>query len=813
MAESGGVELQSEFKYAQEQGFFDKSSVIRYVIFLIFTLCLFLFLHFQEVRVEQLELGSVAERYIVAQVDFEFLDEEMTILHKQEAVRDIGKIYAIVESDVRQARIDFENTLIRNQSWRKQTEHSTFDELYRAIDLIENVLVKMRFTDPRTLQKMKSLQLSTVNYQIFVPQDPQTAINFPAQIWEQVKSTAFSDSNLQNDTGDYVASFFQVRAWKLDEDALTQRGLRKIVQAHVPDRYSKVAAGSRIINQGEKVTMRHIAMLQAMKRVMSDMRNLWHPITLLGTLALTSLLIGILYAYLRNYHPFILASNRKLFLVVSVILLTMLMAKLMEYLLLNTKSNFVDLIRYPVFIPFAAILLCSLISSQIALFGSGFLAIVFTMGLAMEHQGFLLINFLASIVAIMNTRALRQRKEVFSICAKTWMVCVGLVLALHLYDGSLTNLSLFGDLATTFFSILITSIIVVGLLPLFETAFRIMTDVTLMEYMDPNNEILRRLSMEAPGTYQHSVVVGNLAEAAALAIGANGLFCRVASLYHDIGKLATPHFFTENQQGGMNMHQLLTPLESAQVIIAHVSEGVATARKIGLPEQFIDIIKEHHGTTLVYYFYHRQLELSGDASQVKEEEFRYAGPKPRSKESAICMIADSLEAASRSLDELNEAALGELVDRLVSDKAEDGQFSDCALTFRELGIVKKSMVTTIMAAGHSRIKYPKRWEPAQKERVLSDISKKLPLASKPIPYVVEVGVREEMLAALKKSIEARKLALEQAQKERLALKAEEGDKELPVEGFPKKVEKMRDYLGEKGVKESREDPDDKRAKK
>ena len=170
--------------------------------------------------------------------------------------------------------------------------------------------------------------------------------------------------------------------------------------------------------------------------------------------------------------------------------------------------------------------------------------------------------------------------------------------------------------------------------------------------------LLRRLTIDAPGTYQHSVVVGNLAEAAAAAIGANGLFCRVATLYHDIGKMVTPQYFTENQQGSMNIHQLLTPQESAQVIIAHVSEGVALARKAGLPEQFIDIIKEHHGTTLVYYFYRKQLEkVGGDKTLVDEKEFRYAGPKPSSKESAIIMIADSLEAASRSLEKMNEENL------------------------------------------------------------------------------------------------------------------------------------------------------------
>ena len=231
------------------------------------------------------------------------------------------------------------------------------------------------------------------------------------------------------------------------------------------------------------------------------------------------------------------------------------------------------------------------------------------------------------------------------------------------------------DVFETLGFLALTSILVVGLLPIFESIFHMMTDITLMEYMDPNNELLRRLSVEAPGTYQHCLVVGSIAEAAAQAIDANGLFCRVSTLYHDIGKLSNPHYFTENQMGGFNIHQLLTPLESTQVIIAHVTDGEALARKHGLPESFIDIIREHHGTTLVYYFYCKQIEqMGGDASNIDESQFRYPGPKPQSKESAIIMMADIVEAASRSLENVNEESLTELVNRLIGEKLSDGQF-------------------------------------------------------------------------------------------------------------------------------------------
>jgi hypothetical protein len=283
------------------------------------------------------------------------------------------------------------------------------------------------------------------------------------------------------------------------------------------------------------------------------------------------------------------------------------------------------------------------------------------------------------------------------------------IVAFNLMENDFWNLNLMNDLISTFIFVAFTAIFTVALLPILESLFRVMTDMSLMEYMDPNNELLRRLSLEAPGTYQHCLVVGNLAETAARAIGANGLFCRVSTLYHDIGKLFNPHYFTENQLGGFNIHQLLTPLESTQVIIAHVTEGEQLARKYHLPQSFIDIIREHHGTTLVYYFYCKQVELmNGDATKVDEKQFRYPGPKPRSKESAIIMIADTVEAASRSMDEMSEQSITDMIEKLAGEKVEDGQFDYSQLTFEELGIVKKTMIKTLLVSSHIRIKYPSK---------------------------------------------------------------------------------------------------------
>ncbi|NGX42592.1 MAG: Cyclic-di-AMP phosphodiesterase PgpH [Chlamydiae bacterium] len=717
---------ENEFKFSREQGFFDKSLGIRILIGIVFTLSLFAILHFREVRVEILELDSIAPRYIVAQTDLEFYDEEATIISKQEAVRNIGKIYLLSDKNIQQRRTEFENYLVTDDQWRTEEEGRTFDEMYKGVDALIKNLHLLRFTDPRTFQKMTARNLPTSNYFVFSPPKVEIPAIIPPQIWLKIIKSAFPEEQFNPKTVDFISRYFQAQVWEFQEDIPSQRALRRRIQAQVPDKYTHISAGSRIVDQGEKVTSRHIAILQAMKEALSDQRNQWHPLTVSGSMILAVIFTSICAAYFYVNYPQVISSNRKLFLLVTVIILTFGIAKFTEFFFLTSKTNLIEVIRYPLFIPFSAILLCCLLNPAIAAFTSGFLTIILMISLAFDWQGFVIMNLSAALVAILCARNLRQRKEIFVICAKAWLCCIGVIISIHLYqnthwDGLLTDILSSGGF------MLLTAVLVVGLLPLLESSFHIMTDVTLMEYMDPNHDLLRRLSIEAPGSYQHSVVVGNLAEAAALAIGANGLFCRVSTLYHDIGKMATPQYFTENQHGGMNIHQLLTPQESAHVIIDHVAEGVAMARKAGLPEQFIDIIKEHHGTTLAYYFYRKQLELvDNDKSKFDEKDFRYMGPKPRSKESAIIMIADSVEAASRSLDKVSQESLMELTESIVKEKYEDGQFDHSQLTLEELAIVKETLARTLVAYGHSRIKYPKRerGEQPQKEKVKKKVDEK-----------------------------------------------------------------------------------------
>ncbi len=682
----------------------------RVILILSFLVILTCFIHFREARLEVLEIGTKAPRYVISQTDFLFLDEEATQTLKQEAVRDIGLIFKVDENQASAFRRSFENSLIERQQWRQDLPRSPFDEIYSLLDNIEEFMFQVRLSDERTLNKMRSMKISTIDFFAISLSSPQAEAQLlPHPLWIQLKRQLQSDKEVHPETIDYLVDAFSRHAWKLQQDFTLERIVRQKVQSEIPDRFTHKEAGSQIIKTGEKVSSRHIAMLQAMKNALAHSRNLWAPLTLLGSaLVAITLIIAALF-YLHFFHRELLKSLQKTVLLTTILVMSLILAKATEYLLFYHNVNLVEVARFPLLLPFAALLICVLIGSEIAMVASFFLVVVFGATLAVDYIPFLFVNFFAAVSTILFSRRLHKRKKVFAVCGKVWLSTVPLIFALNLTDNRVFGFNFILDLASSFISLGATAILAVSLLPILESLFDVMTDMTLMEYMDPDHELLRRLSLEAPGTYQHCLVVGNISEAAARAIGANGLFCRVSTLYHDIGKLFNPHYFTENQLGGFNIHQLLTPAESTHVIIAHVPEGESLARKYHLPQSFIDVIREHHGTTMVYYFYCKQVEhMGGDATKINERLFRYPGPKPRTKESAIIMIADTAEAASRSMDEVSEEAVADMVDKLVSEKAEDGQFDECQLTFEELGRVKRAIVKALMVTRHLRIKYPER---------------------------------------------------------------------------------------------------------
>ncbi|PEY44370.1 hypothetical protein CN354_00720 [Bacillus cereus] len=275
---------------------------------------------------------------------------------------------------------------------------------------------------------------------------------------------------------------------------------------------------------------------------------------------------------------------------------------------------------------------------------------------------------------------------------------------LLLRNGNFSPLEIGSQLLMAAASGIISSILAMGILPYLESGLGIVSSMKLMELSSPNHPLLRKILLEAPGTYHHSVMVANLSEAACEAVGANGVLARVGAYYHDIGKTLQPHFFIENQMGIENPHDKLDPETSRDIIIAHVTNGVKMLEEHHIPQEIIDIAGQHHGTTLLKYFYYKAIKE--DKEKYTEDMFRYPGSKATSKESAIVGIADSVEAAVRSMNHPTPEQINNLVQSIIKDRLQDGQFSECNLTFKELQIVGKTLCETLNGIFHSRIKYP-----------------------------------------------------------------------------------------------------------
>lgn len=348
-----------------------------------------------------------------------------------------------------------------------------------------------------------------------------------------------------------------------------------------------------------------------------------------------------------------------------------------------------------------------------------------------EHVfAFILVGVIAGMAATLFSHAVRKRVQLLRAGLYVGGITLMLAMLAGLFgiqdcfaEGRVAGFQLLGSgalavLGTSVF----TALLISGLLPVFEGVFRLTTDISWLELSDLNHRLLKRMQIEAPGTFHHSVVVASLAEAAAEKIGANAAMCRVCAYFHDVGKLKKPGYFIENQHDGSeNPHDTLTPTMSALIIVAHVKDGVDLAVKHKLNPRIIDVIQEHHGDSLVGYFYHkareqkkaemekvdRKLENPEDLPVIAEKNFRYPGPRPRTRESGIIAMADTIESASRTLRKPTPGRIRSLVDDLVRAKITDGQLDECPLTLEELASVKQSFCDTLRSMMHNRIDYPK----------------------------------------------------------------------------------------------------------
>lgn len=461
---------------------------------------------------------------------------------------------------------------------------------------------------------------------------------------------------------------------------------------------------SLIVQEGEEITEKHIAQLKDLGLLGSRL-NYGGYAGLFFILAIVFIIV-ILYLYLFNKD--IYDSFSALFLLGLIIALTLVLGLAVRYFS-----------GYLMPVAMCTILVTVLFEPRLAVLLTIVLALLF--GFLVDGEfTYIIVSLCSGLVAICSVSRLQKRSDLTNAGIYVGIVNILCITSLLLLNRGFQleydflrefSIAILAGLGNGLFS----AVMAIGLLPYLESAFGLTTAVTLLELADPGHPLLRKLLMETPGTYHHSIVVGNLAEAAAEAVGADPLLSRVAAFYHDIGKIKRPYLFVENQFTSDNPHNKISPYLSALVIRSHIKDGVELAREARLPLPVIDIIQQHHGTSLISYFYHQAAE-NDKGILVPEEEFRYEGPLPQTKEAAIIMLADAVEAAVRSLSRPVAGRTEGMVRKIIKEKLSDGQLDEAPLTLQDLDKIGDTFVHILAGVFHQRIEYPERELKADLER-------------------------------------------------------------------------------------------------
>ncbi|MGW9685948.1 HD family phosphohydrolase [Flagellimonas sp. 2504JD1-5] len=457
----------------------------------------------------------------------------------------------------------------------------------------------------------------------------------------------------------------------------------------------EVSEGSLIIAKGEVVEAENFKILNSLKDEFES--ELWrgnnYYFIILGYTILVALVLIMLLLFLKRYRKKIFQNNNKVtFIFVNIVLMV-----LATTLMVKNNENYV----YVVPLCILPLVLKNFFDARLGLFVH--VLTVLLLGFVVPNSfEYIFLQIIAGIVTILTASELYKRANLFISVGQITLIYIVGYFAFHaIHEGNLDNIEwiLFGVFVLNGLLTLFAQ----PLIYIYEKIFGLISDVSLLELSDTNSKLLKELSDKAPGTFHHSLQVANLAEAAANEINANAMLVRVGALYHDIGKMDNPTFFTENQITSVNPHDDLPPRESAKIIIDHVIKGIEIARKNNLPDRIIDFLRTHHGTTLVFYFFKRQQELEGEAN---EENFRYPGPIPFSKETAILMMADAVEAASKSLKNPTYTIIDEFVEKIVKGQMQANQFLNANITLKEIEKVKKVLKQKLTNIYHLRVEYP-----------------------------------------------------------------------------------------------------------
>jgi len=634
---------------------------------------------------------------LIAQVDFAILKPADELKQEQEnALKELRphflKSTIISDAQVNQAVNEF------NSKWQPSDQLTT-ESRQQSLDLLLNILDTL-FTKG-IVSYTTEITGKPDDFMIWVISG-NTAVQIPLKMLFSIQ-TAEKYIRQQVDRSDIAdkALVYDVLINALKQNVIydeeTTARVRETTLSQIPDSRGMVQRGERIISKGELVNAEKFQILESLRAdYESRLGTTFKYLNILaGQALLISLTMIAFILFMISFRKDLFAENKKLLLMLFNILFMVSIASLV--IKLNNQLLYL--------IPFCLVpvIIRVFFDTRLAYFVH-VVTMILTGFMVPNAFEFVFMQLIAGIIAIISVAELRRRSQFFLTAAAIFIsysaIYIGMLL---IQDGSFENIAsrqfvmFAGNALFTLFSY--------PLIFVFEKVFGLVTDVTLMELSDTNSPLLRKLSQYAPGTFQHSLQVANIAEEAAYAIGGNTLLVRAGALYHDIGKMEMPVYFIENQTTGVNPHDELGYEESGRIIIGHVFKGIELAKKYNLPEVLVDFIRTHHGTRRAEYFYNKK-KIEFPEEEFSDKPFKYPGPVPFSKETSVLMMADSVEAASRSMHRPTAETLSELVDRIIDSQIKDNQFINSELTFQDISRIKKILKKRLMSIYHIRIEYP-----------------------------------------------------------------------------------------------------------
>ncbi len=654
---------------------------------------------------------------LIAPWDFPVLKPETVIAHERDSiVRNFAPYFRYDPEIGNLALREFDAYLDQLHGMRDGTDPAlpayAFGTLRKELHAVLETIYKrgiLEINDATSQADVKSASITVVTGKVAEKRDLVTVFTQKDAYTYAAAQKELTGARLGSTYGRETRSFIDAINYynfirpNLFYDAVTSTADRERLLDGISISRGLVQEGELIITRGEIVNDSRFIILESLRNEYEKRLGQYDRwLLLLGRMILVASCYLALYLFMYHYRLDILNSTHKTFFIILVILLFLIITRLV--ISLPNQAIFL--------VPFAIIpiVIRTFYDSRLALF-IHMITIMLAGFFVPNSFEFVFMSYIAGVIAIVSLSNIYRRAKLFTSALMVFLAYSVVYMGIGIMqEGTLSNMRWANY---TFFAgngvLLLLSY---PLIFVFEKTFRFLSDATLFELADTNQPLLRRLASEAPGSFQHSLQVANLAEEAAREIGANHLLVRTGALYHDIGKIGKGEYFIENQQEGFNPHDTLGPKDSATIIINHVNYGIELARKYKLPSAIIDFIQTHHGNSMAYFFYKKHLDQTRTKGNNHEKDFSYPGPRPFTRETAIVMMADAVEASSRTLQNYSEENISELVERIIYLQEQAGQFAETPLTFRDISDIKSVFIRMLSNIYHARIVYPNRERPS-----------------------------------------------------------------------------------------------------